>query len=106
MGLGLVVNVFSLCLGMFAVHTDHAANMSRHSDRWMTWEKTAVNLAWLGFADLHSKISHYFINVGSTFMGSDLNEVLISSEFLCLAKSFWIYIWMEFDVLYMYIDTF
>ncbi|XP_055997828.1 uncharacterized protein LOC125647098 [Ostrea edulis] len=60
--------------GMFAVKTDHAANLTRHSDIWMTWEKTAINLAWLGFADLHSKISHYFINVGSTFMGNDLNE--------------------------------
>ena len=86
MGPGLVVNVFTRCLGMFAVHTDHAANLSRHGDRWMTWEKTAVNLAWLGFADLHSKISHYFINVGSTFMGSELNEVLISSDFFMLCK--------------------
>ena len=86
MGPGLVVNVFTCCLGMFAVHTDHAANLSRHNNRWMTWEKTAVNLAWLGFADLHSKISHYFINVGSTFMGSDLNEVLIYSDFFKLGK--------------------
>ena len=86
MGPGLVVNVFTRCLGMFAVHTDHAANLSRHGDRWMTWEKTAVNLAWLGFADLHSEISHYYINVGSKFMDSDLNEVLILSKFLMLGK--------------------
>nr|XP_022322835.1 uncharacterized protein LOC111124268 [Crassostrea virginica] len=71
---GMMVDTTPPSRGMFAVHTDHAASLSRHGDRWMTWEKTAVNLAWLGFADLHSKISHYFINVGSTFMGSDLNE--------------------------------
>ena len=88
---------------MFAVQTDHAANLSRHSDSWMTWEKTAVNLAWLGFADLHSKISHYYINVGSKFMDSDLNEVLSPSEFLMLGKiilELWTlvcFIWVEYD---------
>ncbi|XP_078334035.1 uncharacterized protein LOC111124258 [Crassostrea virginica] len=71
---GMLVDTTPPSRGMFAVQTDHAANLSRHSDSWMTWEKTAVNLAWLGFADLHSKISHYYINVGSKFMDSDLNE--------------------------------
>nr|XP_034314147.1 uncharacterized protein LOC105348718 isoform X1 [Crassostrea gigas] len=71
---GIMVDTTPPSRGMFAVRTDHAANLSRHSDAWMTWEKTAVNLAWLGFADLHSLISHYYINVGSTFMGTDLNE--------------------------------
>ncbi|XP_061181031.1 uncharacterized protein LOC133189645 [Saccostrea echinata] len=71
---GLMVDTTPPSRGMFAVETDHAANLTRHSDGWMTWEKTAVNLAWLGFADLHSKISYYYINVGSVFMGNDMNE--------------------------------
>eukprot|EP00105_Crassostrea_gigas_P011291 XP_011426884.1 PREDICTED: uncharacterized protein LOC105327902 [Crassostrea gigas] len=39
----------------------------------MSWWKFGINLAWLGFVDAHSDIVHYFINIGSTFMGADLN---------------------------------
>ncbi|XP_062606252.1 uncharacterized protein LOC134268062, partial [Saccostrea cucullata] len=61
--------------GMFAVQTDHAVDveLSRHVSGFMTWWKYAVNLAWLGFSDAHSDITHYFFNVGSSFMGADLN---------------------------------
>lgn len=60
---------------MFAIKTDHAAELSRHVDGSMTWSKYAVNLAWLGFADIHSEVNHYFVNVGSKYMGADLNSV-------------------------------
>lgn len=60
---------------MFAIKTDHAADLSRHVDGSMTWSKYAVNLAWLGFADIHSEVNHYFVNVGSKYMGEDLNSV-------------------------------
>lgn len=62
---------------MFAINTDHAANpdLSRHSQGWMTWSRYAVNLAWLGFNDIHSGIHHYKISVGSTYTGDDLSKV-------------------------------
>ncbi|XP_067684738.1 uncharacterized protein [Haliotis asinina] len=60
--------------GALAVHTDHAAGLSRHQWGWMTWNKTRLNLAWLGFSDLHSGITHYIITVGSTEFGTDLTE--------------------------------
>ncbi|XP_061176007.1 uncharacterized protein LOC133184958 [Saccostrea echinata] len=61
--------------GMFAIQTDHAVDeeLSRHVSGFMTWWKYAVNLAWLGFSDAHSDITHYFVNIGSTYMGADLN---------------------------------
>ena len=62
---------------MFAVQTDHAVDkeLSRHVSGFMTWWKYAINLAWLGFSDAHSDITHYLVNVGSTYMGADLNAV-------------------------------
>jgi hypothetical protein len=63
---------------MFAIQTDHAANLSRHVDDHMTWtyKKTvSVQLAWIGFDDSHSNIRHYSINIGSGFFSSDLNQV-------------------------------
>uniref|UniRef100_K1RER5 Uncharacterized protein n=1 Tax=Magallana gigas TaxID=29159 RepID=K1RER5_MAGGI len=42
----------------------------------MTWWKYAVNLAWLGFADAHSDVVSYFVNIGSAYMGADLNAKL------------------------------
>lgn len=62
---------------MFAVQTDHAVDeeLSRHVSGYMSWWKYGINLAWLGFVDAHSDIVHYFINIGSTFMGADLNAV-------------------------------
>ena len=66
-----------ILIGTFAVQTDHAvdADLSRHVSGFMTWWKYSVNLAWLGFADVHSDITHYLINVGSKYMGADLNAV-------------------------------
>ncbi|XP_062576068.1 uncharacterized protein LOC134237945 [Saccostrea cucullata] len=63
--------------GTFAIQTDHAVDveLSRHVSGFMTWSECEVNLAWLGFSDAHSDISHYFVNVGSTYMGDDLNAV-------------------------------
>ncbi|XP_041351011.1 uncharacterized protein LOC121369994 [Gigantopelta aegis] len=60
--------------GMFAVKTDHAARLTRHQPDWMTWSNDKLNLAWLGFSDLHSKIDQYTISVGTTPFGTDLNQ--------------------------------
>ncbi|KAK3612518.1 hypothetical protein CHS0354_024490, partial [Potamilus streckersoni] len=60
--------------GMFAIDTDHAANLQRQPEDWMKWSIYNVDLAWLGFSDLHSGIKFYKINIGSTYMGSDLNR--------------------------------
>ncbi|KAL3841827.1 hypothetical protein ACJMK2_019926 [Sinanodonta woodiana] len=62
-------------MGMFAINTDHAADQRRQSPGWMTWEVFKLNLAWLGFADVHSGIDYYNVTVGSTYMGRDLNKV-------------------------------
>ncbi|KAK3581570.1 hypothetical protein CHS0354_031918 [Potamilus streckersoni] len=62
-------------MGMFAINTDHAADQRRQSPGWMTWEVFTLNLAWLGFADVHSGIDYYNVTVGSTYMGRDLNKV-------------------------------
>lgn len=64
---------------MFAVKTDHAANqkLGRDIPGYITWWNHALNLAWLGFADAHSNITHYFINIGSTYMAADLNYVRV-----------------------------
>ncbi|XP_056015772.1 uncharacterized protein LOC125675332 [Ostrea edulis] len=72
---GILVDSTPPSRGMFAVQTDHTvdADLSRHVSGFMTWWKYSVNLAWLGFADAHSDITHYFINVGSHYMGADLN---------------------------------
>lgn len=70
--------------GMFAIHTDHAAELPRRVSGWMTWSSYVIRLAWLGFADSHSDITHYFVNVGTTYMGADLNKVSFKGEVFCL----------------------
>lgn len=62
---------------MFAVNTDHAARLNRQPDLWMTWTPISLSIAWLGFEDFHSGIQSYVINIGSQYMGNDLNEVSI-----------------------------
>ncbi|XP_038050780.1 uncharacterized protein LOC119723938 isoform X2 [Patiria miniata] len=86
-------------VGTFAIDTESAANLERHhitwinpttepydpdvvSPRyhsgWMTWVEDprtslgSLALAWLGFADVHSGISHYLVSVGRTYSGSEL----------------------------------
>ncbi|XP_053398434.1 uncharacterized protein LOC128556766 [Mercenaria mercenaria] len=61
--------------GTFAINTDHAAALDRQPEDWMTWTTIFINLAWLGFEDIHSDIHTYTVNIGSQFMGNDLNEV-------------------------------
>ncbi|XP_071088930.1 uncharacterized protein [Haliotis cracherodii] len=60
--------------GTFAIKTDHAAKLTRHQSGWMTWNRTSLNLAWLGFSDLHSGIDHYLVSVGSQEFGTDYNK--------------------------------
>ncbi|KAL3873929.1 hypothetical protein ACJMK2_037006, partial [Sinanodonta woodiana] len=60
--------------GTFAISTDHASQPQREPEGWMTWSVFYINLAWLGFTDIHSGIDTYLVNVGSTYMGSDLNK--------------------------------
>ncbi|XP_060577218.1 uncharacterized protein LOC132734491 [Ruditapes philippinarum] len=61
--------------GTFAINTDHAAALDRQPEDWMEWTTIFINLAWLGFEDLHSDIHSYNVNFGSQFMDNDLNEV-------------------------------
>ena len=66
---------FHVLLGTFAVSTDHAAELGRHLDTWMTWTSNTLRLAWLGFHDDHSGVHSYHVSVGSTPFASDLNSV-------------------------------
>ena len=67
--------------GTFAVDSEHAADLGRQQEGWMTWSHndttnvSSLHLAWLGFSDLHSGISHYFVSVGTTFDAVDLLDV-------------------------------
>ncbi|KAL3841826.1 hypothetical protein ACJMK2_019925 [Sinanodonta woodiana] len=72
---GILMDSTPPSLGMFAINTAHAADQRRQSPGWMTWGVYTLNLAWLGFADVHSGIDYYNITVGSTYMGRDLNKV-------------------------------
>lgn len=67
---------------MFAIKTDHAANLHRHVDGWMTWSRYKLWLSWLGFTDLHTGIDKYFVSLGSKYMTDDFNKV--KSSFLIL----------------------
>ncbi|XP_070572151.1 uncharacterized protein [Ptychodera flava] len=75
---GILVDSSPPSVGTFAVATDHAAGLSRHRQSSMTYvqgqgsETAKVNLAWLGFADMHSGISHYFVTLGTSFAARDL----------------------------------
>ena len=61
--------------GSWAINTDHASVLNRQPEDWMTWTPISVSLAWLGFHDVHTGIDHYVVNIGSQYMGSDLNSV-------------------------------
>ncbi|XP_060084880.1 uncharacterized protein LOC132564227 [Ylistrum balloti] len=61
--------------GMFSIKTNHASDINREVPNSMTWTSRALYLSWIGFADLHSEVSHYLVNVGKTYMASDLNKV-------------------------------
>ncbi|XP_077995632.1 uncharacterized protein LOC144449084 [Glandiceps talaboti] len=82
---GVLIDSSPPTVGTFAVETDHAAGLTRHRDGWMTYHQsqedtpTSVNLAWLGFADLHSGISHYGVTVGTNFGLWDLTQDLSAS---------------------------
>ncbi|XP_035696851.1 uncharacterized protein LOC118430248 [Branchiostoma floridae] len=75
---GVLVDSTPPTVGMLAVQTDHAAQLWRHRDGWMTYHQqngTApphVRLAWLGFTDIHTGIQEYHVTIGSTFGGTDL----------------------------------
>lgn len=60
---------------MFAINTDHAANLHRHVHGWMSWSQYKLWLSWLGFTDLHTGIDSYYVSVGSQYMLNDLNKV-------------------------------
>ncbi|XP_072048763.1 uncharacterized protein [Amphiura filiformis] len=66
-------------VGIFATRNDHTTGLESHLDGWMTWAKEdnicVLNLAWFGFNDVHSGISHYFLRVGSEFNAGDLTDV-------------------------------
>ncbi|XP_021356985.1 uncharacterized protein LOC110452658 [Mizuhopecten yessoensis] len=62
--------------GMFSIKTNHASLINRDVPNSMTWTSRALFLSWIGFADLHSEVSNYFINVGSTYMAADLNKII------------------------------
>ncbi|XP_072048762.1 uncharacterized protein [Amphiura filiformis] len=66
-------------VGIFATRNDHTTDLESHLDGWMTWGKDdnncVLNLAWFGFNDVHSGISHYFLRVGSEFNAGDLTNV-------------------------------
>lgn len=83
----LIFTLLLLYLGMFAINTDHAANMdlSRHANDWMIWSSNALHLAWLGFSDVHSGVEYYKVTVGSSYMASNLCKVKYSSS-LYIAK--------------------
>ncbi|XP_046571088.1 LOW QUALITY PROTEIN: uncharacterized protein LOC124279320 [Haliotis rubra] len=71
---GILVDSSVPTTGVLAVQTDHAAKLSRNQSSWMTWTRTSLSLAWLGFADLHSGIDHYITTVGSRPFAADLAQ--------------------------------
>ena len=66
-----------LISGTFAINTDHAVSqlLNRQPESWMVWNDSSIHLAWLGFSDIHSGILEYHINIGSSYMATDLNMV-------------------------------
>ena len=66
----------------------------------MKWTTIFINLAWLGFEDLHSDIHSYTVNFGSHFMGDDLNEVFLvihaQSNPLCMVVIEILSLWYSF----------
>ncbi|XP_076113983.1 uncharacterized protein LOC143082268 [Mytilus galloprovincialis] len=72
---GIMIDSSPPTPGMFAIKTDHAANLHRHVDGWMTWSRYKLWLSWLGFTDLHTGIDKYFVSLGSKYMTDDFNKV-------------------------------
>ncbi|CAH1258773.1 Hypp2075 [Branchiostoma lanceolatum] len=85
---GILIDSTPPTVGMFAVRTEHAAQLFRHQDGWMGYQQqndTApphVRLAWLGFSDIHTGIETYHVTIGSEFSGRDLSsgEVIIPHQ--------------------------
>ncbi|CAH1259274.1 ADGRL2 [Branchiostoma lanceolatum] len=85
---GLLVDSTPPTVGMFAVHTEHAAQLSRHQDGWMGYQQQNdttpphVRLAWLGFSDIHTGIENYHVTIGSELSGRDLSggQVIVSHK--------------------------
>ncbi|CAH1259452.1 Hypp2286 [Branchiostoma lanceolatum] len=77
---GVLVDSTPPTAGMLAVQTDHAAQLWRHRDGWMTYYQQDgpapphVRLAWLGFTDMHTGINNYHVTIGSTFGDTDLTR--------------------------------
>ncbi|XP_078664145.1 uncharacterized protein LOC144907216 [Branchiostoma floridae x Branchiostoma belcheri] len=64
-------------MGMFAVHTAHAARLTRHRDGWMTWTNQGspqLNLSWIGFSDYHCGIESMAVTVGESYGGRQYME--------------------------------
>ncbi|XP_055958812.1 uncharacterized protein LOC126830713 [Patella vulgata] len=70
----ITVDSTSPTRGMFAIDTDHAANLNRDRNNWNHWSTTSIKLAWLGFADLHTGITEYKVSVGTKPFFTDLNQ--------------------------------
>ena len=70
--------------GAFAVDTEHAVELDRQRDGWMTYSSSHIKLAWLGFQDPHSGIRDYHVRMGTEFHTADLfvspKKHLISHE--------------------------
>lgn len=78
-----IITIPMLIVGTFAVNRNSviSTTLDRQLEHWMVWEASKIHLAWLGFSDIHSGILEYHINIGSSFMASDLNEVSLFSFF-------------------------
>ncbi|XP_076113981.1 uncharacterized protein LOC143082265 [Mytilus galloprovincialis] len=80
---GIIVDSSPPTPGMFAIRTDHAANLHRHVNGWMTWSRYKLWISWLGFTDLHTGIEKYSVSIGSKYMMDDFNKISGSpQEFL------------------------
>ena len=58
--------------GAFAVETNHAADLDRHRDGWMTYVADDLHLAWLGFSDPQTEVLYYYVTVGTAYGRNDL----------------------------------
>ncbi|WAR04731.1 hypothetical protein MAR_020100, partial [Mya arenaria] len=70
----LLVDSTPPTMGTFAITTDHASELGRQPENWMTWNPIMLNISWLGFEDIHSGIDTYIINIGTRYMANDLNK--------------------------------
>ncbi|XP_070562336.1 uncharacterized protein [Ptychodera flava] len=75
---GVLVDSTPPTVGTYAVDTDHVADLTRHQEGWMVYQQSVdddmpyVKLAWLGFSDIHSGISHYYATIGTEYSGRQL----------------------------------